>query len=385
MAKASTKFEIEVSVSPATDPKPQVLADGFEITSVRKAYSDDQQIITCVAMAANEIDAHGDMFLPSAVKMAAHGFLAGYNVEKTIGKQHDPNASIDAELIGSFYTEEPISFDGIDAPADSWVTQIKISDSETWTEIKKSQRTGLSIQGPASGWIVDDDIEKSISAHLEKAKAGDSKFTKPKRVFAEASPTNLDVVDEGANLHLLVWKAKKMPEEKKTTETITTSVAKGKATEDITPAEPVAKTDPAPQLAPDKPDALERLQHSLQVAKALEGVDVPSALAQLETLAKAFGGKVSEPVAPAPAPVAAGTPEPAPAPTVDVAAEIAKALAPLQAELEEIKKAKVAQSSASDGDDDGADKTEADLFKSKFPNNKIDVDGTFAQVLRRQQ
>lgn len=383
---------IDVSVSPVEGgPETTKIDGGFTSTSLRKSYDDDEQVITCVAMVANEIDAHGDMFLPSAVKMAAHNFLSRYNLEKSIGKQHDPDAEIDADLIGSFYTEEAISFSGLEAPPESWISQIRINDSETWTEVKKAERTGVSIKGPAKGWVVDEQVEKSIGVMLEKAKAHDSKYTKPKRVFAEADPTDLDIVDAGANLHLLVWKAKTQMAEKKTEtkETIATPVVKGLAASETpsteTAASPteVVKSEAAPAIAetPATPpvNVLDELAKSVSLAKALQGLDIAKLSADIATLQSAVG----DGVAPAPA-----KPEPE---AVDVtkmiAAEVAKAVAPLmtdnqklRTEIEELSKAKVAPASGVDDDSELGEKTETEVAKAKFPGNKIDVDGQLSKI-----
>jgi hypothetical protein len=397
------RITIDVSVAPVEGLAPNKIDGGFTSTSVRKSYDDDEQIITCVAMVANEIDAHGDMFLPSAVKMAAHNFLARYNVEKHIGKQHDPDAEIDADLIGSFYTEKAIEFAGLDVPEFAWVSQIKINDSETWSEVKKAERTGVSIQGPAKGWVVDADVEKSIGVMLEKAKAHESKYTKPKRVFSEADPTNLDVVDAGANLHLLVWKARTYQMAEKTTETIATPVVKGLASENEEPkvetpapapeAKPteVAKSETAPAPAP-APDVIGELTDGLTLLKAFKALDRESLALQLAALQKALGGN-----APTPAP-APSTTEVAKSERDEIAelkAEIAKLkgetvedenaklkaeLAKLKGEVEELSKAKVAP--ASGGDEPAPEvQTETEVAKKRFPGNKIDVDGQLSSIL----
>lgn len=394
------RITIDVNVEPVNEQAASRIDGGFVSTSLRKAYDDEKQIITCVAMVANEIDAHGDMFLPSAVEMAAHSFLARYNVEKHIGKQHDPSAEIDADLIGSFYTEEAVELAGLEVPEFAWVSQIRINDAETWGEVKKAERTGVSIQGPAKGWVVDDEVEKSIGVTLEKAKAAHgSKYTKPKRVFSEADPTNLDVVDAGANLHLLVWKARTQMAEKKT-ETIASPVVKGldseKAEEtkpDTEAAKPtetkapesveVAKTEDAPVSV----DVLGELSGALALAKQLQGFNFAQLALDISTLQKAIGAESPEP---APEPVKSERDELAKLKAElaklkgeavdDESAKLKAELAKLKGEVEELSKAKVAPASGSDETPEPA-KTSAELAKAKFPANKIDTEGLLPSIL----
>jgi hypothetical protein len=295
-------FKIDVTIKPEPKASSEIENDFGLTSTLRKSYDDDEQIITCVAMEANVIDAHGDLFLPSAVKMAAHGFLADYNLSKWIGKQHDPNATIDADLIGSFYLDEPATIGGLDAPGESWITQIKINDQESWVEVRKSEKTGLSIQGKASGYYVNDDIEKSLETELSKARAGESEFTKPKRVFHTANPTNLDLVDEGANLHCLVWKAKDITMET-TKETIETeAVAKAVDTPPSSELE-ASSEETVPEVVASgpvsvAPDALGTVVAGLQKAQAIQGLgDIGALRAQLTELAKALGGTAPEPKA----------------------------------------------------------------------------------------
>ena len=372
-------FKIDVTVTPEDGDAlaPVSLDGGFTATStsLRKSFDDDQRIITCVAMVANEIDAHGDLFLPSAVEMAAHGFLADYNVTKSIGKQHDDNAEIDADLIGSLYVENGFDFEGLEVPDFSWLVQLRINDDETWTEVKKSEATGLSIQGPASGWIVDDNVEKALAVQLEKSKAGDSEFDTPKRVFSKADPTNLDVVDAGANLRLLIYKKKDIMAD--TRETVTTEAIKAKteapAVEtEATEPEPVAvaksegaPTEPAPAPEPVG-DPVSDLIAKMQAAQAVDLGVLEQAYAQI---GKALG---KDPGAPAPAPAPAPVVTPAPAAS-DLEALIAKAIGPIKDELakaktevEELRKAKVASSAS-------GDPVEVEVEKSAdpTPNNQF--------------
>lgn len=360
-------FKIDVTVTPDSNIPAASLENGFAVTSLRKSLDDEKQIITCVAMVANEIDAHGDLFLPSAVEMAAHSFLANYNLEKFIGKQHDASADVDADLIGSIYTESGFELDGLEVPAFSWVVQIHVKDEPTWTEVKKAERTGVSIQGPASGWIVNQDVAKQLTAQIEKSKAGSSQFKTPLRVFETADPTNLDIVDSGANLRLLVYKQKAHMADTK--ELITTEAVKAAKPESDVAVIQVDGETVAKKLAPaPAEDPVDALLARMQVAK---GLDLDKWEAVRDALNKALG----EPKGSKPATqtevvksAAEALAVASPATQIDLAKSIADAIAtanaPLLAQIEELRKAKLAPSAADD-------ETAPEIAKSQFPNNRF--------------
>lgn len=206
-------FRVEVNVTPndaetvevskSTQSEGDSIETTLQVRHVLKSTNDEKQEICCVAMVANEVDAHGDMFTPEAVEYAANEFLSSYNVTKELGRQHSGERP-DVDLIGSWYTEEAITLDDLEVPANSWVVKMKINQDDTWQDVKDGKITGVSIEGPCWGYATPQDIAKSVDSG--DADIDDS--TQPKRVFTKADPRNLDLVDEGANLKVLVWKAK---------------------------------------------------------------------------------------------------------------------------------------------------------------------------------
>lgn len=245
-------FKVEVTVTPtegeivAKSESPQSTEMRFSrVFQVSKAIEDKREIV-CVAMVANEIDAHGDMFTPEAVEFAANNFLAHYNLSKDIGADHDGSRP-DLDLVGNWYTEEGGNFSGLDAPPFSWVAKLKVNDDDIWESVKSGERTGLSIQGPAWGYAVEQDAQVS-KFKVSKSEGGETKSVeRPKRIFTMADPDNLDLVNQGANLKVLIYKARDntMTKNSKTEapETIKIDAVKG-STGDV----PGAPTSPA-----DKP------------------------------------------------------------------------------------------------------------------------------------
>lgn len=343
----------------------------FQGHSVRKSCDDEKRIVTCIAMAAYEIDAHGDMFLPSAVEKMSHAFLAGYNVTSSLDKQH--SVDVDADLVGSFYVVKSTNVDGLDVPDFSWVAQWHINDDATWDQVQQSELTGFSIFGEASGWKVNEATETQLADHLAKAKVGDSQYTKPLRVFDDGTASKLSIVDAGANLHFAIYKRKDQMAD--TRETVTTEAVQ-KA--QVPAAQPEAQASETPathseaqvekSTAPAQ-DPVQALIEKMTIAQGLDLVGLRKAYDQIGA-ALHIGGATPQP-APTPAPVT--TPAPAQvdqasmikAAVNEATAELRKELEVERAKIEELRKAKVASSGTPDPETEDPTK----IQKSKNPKD----------------
>jgi hypothetical protein len=239
-------FTVEVKVTPANEASPLAISSSEQPSSnvskhrsfvvSKSEAAEEQREIMCVAMVADEIDAHGDLFTPAAVKFAADNFLIGYNVTKDVGINHSGELP-DIDLIGSWATINGGTFDELVAPPNSWVVKFKVNDDAVWAGVKAGDYTGVSIEGkvwseaPAS-------VAKSVTASSVDSEES-SEAENPKRVFVRADPRKIDLVNAGANLQILIYKAKdisnmadKIPNPAPTPapavgETIVTEAAKG--------------------------------------------------------------------------------------------------------------------------------------------------------------
>ncbi len=166
-------LKIEVSVTPhddgeetaeiakSTDSKTSEAKEQAVSTfRVSKSLNEELREITCVAMVAEEVDAHGDFFTIEAVKGASEGFLANYNISKSLGLDHEDGADPKSDLIGSMFFSEAGTIDNLDYPANSWVVKMKIHGDDVWESITKSERTGLSIEGPAKGFELEEETDE---------------------------------------------------------------------------------------------------------------------------------------------------------------------------------------------------------------------------------
>ena len=221
----------------------------------------EKRQIMCVAMVADEVDAHGDSFTPEAVEGAANEFVARWNIEKDIGRQHTDELP-DVDLIGSWYTEQGGQFDELTVPKHSWVVKMRINDDPTWDDAKSGKLTGVSIQGPAMGYEVSKSVDSADASADSDEKNDPSEG--PKRIFVEANPYRVDLVDSGANLKVLVWKSKAGKQSNDPVQEITNMAEK-------------IQTEPAPAK-----DTAAELEKNTDNAKPAEKAE----LVQTEALAK---------------------------------------------------------------------------------------------------
>lgn len=377
MAKSTFDgFKVEIAVSKSADDdagdepdsleaqEPDTFARSGEF-QIAKSTGERREIVG-IAMVANEIDAHGDMFTPEAVEFAAHNFLARYNVTKDIGRDHSGERP-EVDLIGSWYTEEGGTFDGLVAPPFSWVAKMKILDDRTWADVKAGKLTGLSIEGPAWQGAAPSTVAKSVDGEASEAPSDEA--GEPKRLFVRADPNKLDLVDHGANLRVMVWKAI----QPRNSEDMNQETEQTPAVETEAPATEVAKAEEKPADIVEPAPATE----VVEVAKAEESEPVEKAKAmtpkraeqlreaatKLLAIADEFG--VLDGEAPAEPVAKSADVDVASVVAEAVAVAVAKALAPIAEAQAELTKqvgelagtARSAPSAASD-DDGGEDPVE---------------------------
>lgn len=105
----------------------------------------EKRWFTCVAMCADMVDAHGDLFTADCVERAADDFMRN-KLGKRLGLQH-VDFTRAFEYIGHWFTIEGGKFDGLDVPSNSWIARIKVHDDEVWQQILDGNLRGMSIAG----------------------------------------------------------------------------------------------------------------------------------------------------------------------------------------------------------------------------------------------
>lgn len=150
--KPDSEEDEDANVSKSEDESSEAEEQGsFNSFHVLKSFNEELREITCVAMVANEVDAHGDLFTIEAVKGAAHDFISNFNISKEIGIDHSGQRP-DIEMVGSWYAEKAGEVDGFAYPDNCWLVKLKANDDEVWESVKKGDRTGTSIEGKAKGY-----------------------------------------------------------------------------------------------------------------------------------------------------------------------------------------------------------------------------------------
>ena len=114
------------------------------VIRVSKA-DEERRWFTCVAMVADERDAHGDMFTAETVELCADDFIKNLATKK-LGIQHT-DFTRDLAIVGHWFTPEGALIDGLTVQPNSWIVRFKVYDDDVWKRIKNNEFTGVSIAG----------------------------------------------------------------------------------------------------------------------------------------------------------------------------------------------------------------------------------------------
>lgn len=113
--------------------------------AVRKV-DEDKRLVYGIVYAPDETDTQGDTMEAAEIEKAAHEFLAAgrtANVDKQHNQQADKGLVVESYILGEDDERFP------DDPAGAWAVVIKVTDDDTWAEIKKGDLKGISMQGLA--------------------------------------------------------------------------------------------------------------------------------------------------------------------------------------------------------------------------------------------
>lgn len=125
----------------------------------RKA-DQEKRLVYGVVYAPDESDAHGDTMTAEDIEKAAHAFLATGQTNR-VDKQHDENPDkgyiVESTILKGTHPEFP------EDPEGTWIVAIKVTDEDTWSEIKKGDIKGISMQGYAEVQDLEEEVGKSDS------------------------------------------------------------------------------------------------------------------------------------------------------------------------------------------------------------------------------
>lgn len=125
----------------------------------RKA-DEEKRLVYGVVYAPDETDSHDDTMTAQEIEKAAHAFLAAGKTNR-VDKQHDENPDkgyiVESSILKGEHPEFP------DDPEGTWIVAIKVTDDDTWEEIKKGDIKGISMQGYAEAEELEEEVSKADS------------------------------------------------------------------------------------------------------------------------------------------------------------------------------------------------------------------------------
>lgn len=142
------------SSEPAPATTTPVVKKTEEAISAVKAYvkliklSKEEQKVTGVVLEPDVFDAQKTTITAEVIRIAAHRFLAGYNVKTKIGVQHK-DFKKPFELCESYIAPIDFVLGDKTIKKGSWVVVLKILNKKIWDKIKKGELAGFSIGGKA--------------------------------------------------------------------------------------------------------------------------------------------------------------------------------------------------------------------------------------------
>ncbi|MDO7908436.1 XkdF-like putative serine protease domain-containing protein [Paenibacillus sp. JX-17] len=120
---------------------------------------DDKRIVKGVVYQPNVADAHDDQMDEGEIEKAAHLFMENqhtYNIDK----QHDLDAD-KGFVIESYIAPADMQLGEQTIAKGSWVAAVKVTDDQTWEDIKKGEITGFSMWGVGKREEIEEEEELS--------------------------------------------------------------------------------------------------------------------------------------------------------------------------------------------------------------------------------
>lgn len=153
---------------------PFAIVKGDKANAIQKQVAivkvdDDKRIVKGVVYQPNVADAHGDQMDEEEIEKAAHLFMENqhtYNIDK----QHDLETD-KGFVIESYIAPADMELGEQTIAKGSWVAAVKVTDDDTWSDIKKGEITGFSMWGVGKREEIEDEeeVSKGLMHHIKKA------------------------------------------------------------------------------------------------------------------------------------------------------------------------------------------------------------------------
>jgi len=168
-----TDLKVDI-ISAVSDPadfssfvslKSEDAKDKVDMKEIKFMKADDERQVAKAPAMVPVKDKENDMQPPWVVVEAAHQFMKNKNTDE-VDKEHETplqwdSATQERGFVAESYTlDEPKEFetvngDSVSYPKDTWMVEVKFTDSETWAEVKSGEITGYSIHGDPEYYEVD--------------------------------------------------------------------------------------------------------------------------------------------------------------------------------------------------------------------------------------
>lgn len=131
--------------------------DKVDMKEIKFMKADDERQVAKAPAMVPVKDKENDMQPPWVVVEAAHQFMKNKNTDE-VDKEHETplqwdSSTQDRGFVAESYTLdeakefETVNGESVSYPKDTWMVEVKFTDSETWKEVKSGEITGYSIHG----------------------------------------------------------------------------------------------------------------------------------------------------------------------------------------------------------------------------------------------
>jgi hypothetical protein len=119
-------------------------------TRILKTSDDEKRLVTGIVLKPEERDAQKHIYNEDVVEETAHDFVARYNEETELGKEHSKFfKGQNLQLVESLIVPDDMEMYGRQLKKGTWIITVKVNDDDLWEEVKSGVVKGFSVGGRA--------------------------------------------------------------------------------------------------------------------------------------------------------------------------------------------------------------------------------------------
>lgn len=149
---------IPILLSKASEEEPQI-----STTAVILKADDEKHIITSVVYEPNKVDSQGDFMTADTIEKMAIDYMENY---QNVDIQHSYKPNENLKVVESYIAKADFTIGETTVKKGSWVMSTKVNDETVWGEIKKGNIDGYSIGG--MGTRVPQNVDKAEEAEEQE-------------------------------------------------------------------------------------------------------------------------------------------------------------------------------------------------------------------------